>query len=241
MKKAVFLSAVCALFLTTSLRAQEVCENPDEANNDLNSITKCSIKPSKGKDKKSRQITVKVSVSKRYLKKRELTKKKSVASAGSLSSSGVQNSSTSSGLNKSLTLKTNIEDLKKKLSAEEVRAASKFSAVDKIPAFKACGAGSTEERANCFNEEMIKHIQKYFRYPSKAVKESLQGEVWVRFIIDKNGDVRNIKALGPKGGDILNAEAKRVVYNLPQFKPARKDGKRVAVKYGFPITFALEE
>ena len=94
---------------------------------------------------------------------------------------------------------------------------------------------------NCFNTEMIKHIQKYFRYPSEAVRDQIQGEVWVRFIIDKNGYVRNIKTLGPKNGEILNEEAKRVVTKLSRFKPARREGKRVSVKYGFPINFSLEE
>ena len=88
---------------------------------------------------------------------------------------------------------------------------------------------------------MIKHIQKYFCYPSEAVRNQVEGEVWVRFVIDKNGYVKNIKTLGPKGGDLLNEEVKRVVTKLPRFAPARKNGKSVSVKYGFPINFSLEE
>lgn len=88
---------------------------------------------------------------------------------------------------------------------------------------------------------MVKHIQKHFRYPSQAVKESIQGEVWVRFIIDKNGQVKNIKTLGPTNGELLNNEAVRVVSQLPQFIPAIKQGGNTSVKYGFPIMFALDE
>ena len=87
----------------------------------------------------------------------------------------------------------------------------------------------------------ISQHQKYFRYPSEAVRNQIEGDVWVRFVIDKNGYVKNIKTLGPKGGDLLNEEAKRVVTKLPRFAPARKGGKSVSVKYGFPINFSLQE
>lgn len=88
---------------------------------------------------------------------------------------------------------------------------------------------------------MVKHINKHFKYPSEAIRNQIQGEVWVRFIIDNNGFVRNIKTLGPDNGEILNEEAKRVVFKLPNFKPAKNNGKTVSVKYGFPINFSLEE
>ncbi|CAL2109082.1 TonB_C domain-containing protein [Tenacibaculum sp. 190130A14a] len=225
--------------ITSIFSQQEVCETPEDSF-DVNSITKCAVQESSSK-KKSRQITVKVSASKRFLKRREVAQKKAATGVGNIGTSGIQNTSVESPIAKELALKTNIEDLKNKLSAEEVRKASKFSEVDKIPAFKACKKTKKGERVDCFNEEMMKHIQKYFHYPSKAVQESIQGEVWVRFIIDKEGNVKNIKTLGPKNGETLNNVAKNVVYKLPQFSPAKKNGSRVAVKYGFPITFSLEE
>ena len=232
------------LVLSVNIYSQkEVCETPG-GEEDLNSIsvTKCTIKESKNKkNKKSRQITVKVSANRRYLKKREAFKKKAVSGVSAMGASGVASTEQKPVLNQSISLKTNIEDIKNKLSAEEVRKASKFSEVDKIPLFNACKKAKRGERVDCFNEEMMKHISKHFRYPSQAIKESIQGEVWVRFIIDKNGNIRNIKTLGPKNGKILNQEAKRVVAQLPQFSPAKKEGGRTSVKYGFPIMFALDE
>lgn len=239
MTKIHLLLILVMVSVTGMYSQQEVCETPEDSF-DVNSITKCAIQESTSK-KKSRQITVKVSASKRFLKRREVAKKKATSSVGSLGTSGIQSAAAESPITKGLAFKTNIEDLKNKLSAEEVKKASKFSEVDKIPSFKACKRTKKGERMDCFNEEMMKHIQKYFHYPSKAVKESIQGEVWVRFIIDKEGNVKNIKTLGPKNGEILNNVAKSVVYQLPQFAPAKKDGDQVAVKYGFPITFSLEE
>jgi len=240
MRKKITLMLI--FFISVNIMSQEVCESPDETELDLNSITKCSIKESKNKgNKKTRQISVKVSASRRYLKKREALKKQNVSGATSNGIASVKSTNQKTEITKTLSLKNNIEDLKAKLSAEEVRKASRFTTVDKLPMFKACKKTKKSESMDCFNEEMINHISKHFRYPSQAVKESIQGEVWVRFIIDKNGDIRNIKTLGPKNASILNEEAVRVVLKLQKFIPARKDGGRISVKYGFPISFALEE
>ncbi|SEC33172.1 TonB family C-terminal domain-containing protein [Tenacibaculum sp. MAR_2009_124] len=263
MKRIIVLIVLLILSLETS--AQEVCETPKEDAADLNSITKCSIKPSKNsKNKRSRQITVKVSASKRFLKKRETIKKQKSSGLGNLSTAGVSSLNTtgqgiennqiatsslaneettaiSSSESKSKNLKNNLESLTEKLSREEVKKAERFSTVGELPSFDACDGSSDDERLDCFNLEMIKHIQKHFRYPSEAVRGQIEGEVWVRFIIDKNGYVKNIKTLGPKGGELLNEEAKRVVTKLPRFAPAKKNGRSVSVKYGFPINFSLEE
>ncbi|MDC1161941.1 energy transducer TonB [Tenacibaculum sp.] len=241
MRKQLFLIVIFCFSLSIVV-AQEVCES-DEDSLDLNSITKCTVKESKkSNNKNSRQITVKVSAARsRYLKKRNTSKKLASSSFGNLNSAGVEKTHEDIEVAKKLILKSDIESIEKNLSKEELRKAAKFSTVDIIPSFSNCETSKRKERMKCFNEEMIKHIQKHFRYPGKAVKESIQGEVWVRFIIDSNGDIRNIKALGPKNAKILNNEAKRVVAQLPQFKPAKKDGKLTSVKYGFPITFSLEE
>lgn len=234
------LFVLAFVFVAKVSAQQQVCESSEDSY-DVNSITKCAVEDSKTSDKKTRQITVKVSASKRFLKKREIAKKQAVSGIGNLGTSGVQNTDQSNSLNNDIALKASIDDIKNKLSAEEVKKASKFSEVERIPTFEACKKAKKGDRMDCFNEEMMKHIQKYFHYPSKAVQESIQGEVWVRFIIDKDGNVKNIKTLGPKNGEILNNVAHHVVSQLPQFTPAKKDGGQVAVKYGFPIAFSLEE
>ena len=243
MKKVVIFIFLVCLYATNVMAQREVCETPEE-NLDLNSITKCTIEPQSKNNKGTRQISVKVSANRRYLKKREIFKKKAVTTATELSGAGtakVDDAQESTEITKSLIIKNNIEDLTSKLSAEEIRKAEKFSTVDKIPLFTACEKAKKGDRLDCFNIEMVKHIQKHFRYPSQAVKESIQGEVWVRFIIDKNGQVKNIKTLGPTNGELLNNEAVRVVSQLPQFIPAIKQGGNTSVKYGFPIMFALDE
>ena len=251
MKKCFFI--VFAIFSVVSFYAQqEVCETPDESSIDVNSITKCTIEPLKNSKKNSnRQIKVKVSASKRFLKRRRAAKKRVAQNVGSVKAVGVSQDISASKTeeiiqnhnpeNKIVTLKSSIDVIKERLSKEEIAKASKFYNVDRIPSFNNCGKAKKGDRLDCFNTEMVNHINKYFRYPSEAVRNQIEGEVWVRFIIDKNGYVTNIKTLGPDNGEILNDEAKRVVSKLPQFKPAKSKGELVSVKYGFPINFSLEE
>jgi len=234
--------------ITTFVFSQETCESKEETIEDLNSITKCTIKESKKSNSNSRQISVKVSASKnRFLKKRTVEKKAVTSGAGDLNASGLSSTNHTNEISNSLSINkkesaiNNIATLTNSLSAEEVKKAQRFSTVDKIPLFNACKGSKGNKALGCFNQEMIKHIQKHFRYPHDAVINKIEGDVWVRFIIDDNGVVSNIKTLGPQGGKILDQEAFRVVSKLPMFIPGVKDGKSTSVKYGFPITFSLEE
>lgn len=227
---------------------QEVCESPDDSLIDVNSITKCTIEPVKNSKKKAdRQIKVKISASKRYLKKRVAKKKAQAIS--SVSTLNINEVSTSQAVKiedkdiaeKTSGYKSNLTRITEMLSKEELSKATKLFYTEKIPSFDKCKKAKKKDRLDCFNLEMVNHINKHFRYPGEAVRNQIQGEVWIRFVIDRDGYVTNIKTLGPDGGEILNEEAKRVVSMLPRFEPGKNKGKRVPVKYGFPINFSLEE
>lgn len=237
--KRIVLIFIFALSYTFSYGQDDTCKTPkEEVLEDLNSITKCSVKSvGKTKNKRNRQISVRVSVSKkRFLKRRkELT-----SNTGNLKASGVSSADYLSDAKRTLALRKSVANLTNTLSDAEVRKAEKFMKVDKLPSFKDCASVKKDEESNCFNTEMIKHIQKHFSYPSEALLAKTAGDVWVRFVIDTNGIVTNIKAIGPENGELLELEAKRVASKLPKFIPATKNGKKVAVKYGFPINFSLE-
>lgn len=247
MKKLITLALAMSFFYTLDISAQkkQTCSTPKEdIIEDLNSITKCTIKSSKKtKNKRARTISVKVSAPRRYLKKRAVTKRSVLTSSNSLNTSGLSaiEANDSAELTKTLELRKSVAHLKNKLSAEEVRQASKFIEVDNIPTFEKCKTAKKDDKMDCFNSEMINHIQEHFSYPAEALIKKTEGEIWVRFVIDKNGEVTNIKTLGPKNGELLKLEAKRVASKLPKFLPALKNGKTVAVKYGFPINFSLNQ
>ncbi|MCD8440778.1 energy transducer TonB [Tenacibaculum finnmarkense] len=233
-KLLVLILTVC---LSINICAQKVCESSKEIVEDLNSISiaKCDIKKTKKKHtKKTREIPV----TRRSLKKRKITK--GVGADIAKIHISPQNENQKLALEKEPSLGQDIIKITNKLSKEELDTAVKFNKADKIPLFNACKNVSKTRRAFCFNKNMVNHISTHFKYPTDAIRKSIQGNIWVSFIIDKNGEVKNIKTLVHKNGDLLHKEALRVVAKLPQFIPGKKQGKRVSVKYGFPISLALE-
>jgi len=85
---------------------------------------------------------------------------------------------------------------------------------------------------------LMKFIQKNVRYPAIAKEYNITGKVYVSFIVDKKGNVTNVKIV--RGVDKnLDAEAVRVVSSLPKYKPGKQRGKAVRVMFTIPINFTL--
>ena len=82
--------------------------------------------------------------------------------------------------------------------------------------------------------------KKHLSYPEKAVEQELQGRVAVLFIIDKDGSISNVQVRGPKGGELLEKEALRLVSKWPKVKPGYQRGKPVKIKFSKTITFKLQ-
>lgn len=115
-----------------------------------------------------------------------------------------------------------------------------FAVIEDIPLFPGCETVPKAKRLDCFNEKMAAHISKHFSYPQNAADEGTQGRVQVQFVIDKQGNVTEVKMRGPKGGELLEKEAQRIISKLPKFTPGKQRGKPVRVKYGVPINFKLQ-
>ncbi|QXP77491.1 MULTISPECIES: M56 family metallopeptidase [Winogradskyella] len=115
-----------------------------------------------------------------------------------------------------------------------------FSVVDESPTTVDCeDLESNEDRKNCFNNFVNKHIAKNF---NTSIGDSLsQGRkrVFVQFKIDTNGTVKHIVARGPSPE--LEEEAKRVLEMLPQFIPGKQKGKLVVVPFSVPIVFQIHD
>lgn len=87
-------------------------------------------------------------------------------------------------------------------------------------------------------EEFYSFLKKKLRYPSKCRREGIEGKVFLRFTVTKNGSISNIKAL--KSPDpLLTAEAVRVANVFPSWKPGLMRGFPVDVAYTLPLEFKL--
>lgn len=88
-------------------------------------------------------------------------------------------------------------------------------------------------------EAWAKFLGKNLRYPSQARDEGVQGRVTISFVVEKNGELSNIKVL--KGiGFGCDEEAKRVIAKSPFWKPGIQNGRAVRVSYVMPIVFRLD-
>ena len=125
-------------------------------------------------------------------------------------------------------------------TAEEIDEEVPFAVIEDVPVFPGCEGVAKNKRLDCFMEQMAKHIKKNQQYPVRAMEDGIQGRVSVLFVIDKDGGISNVQVRGPKGGELLEKEAKRVIEKLPKFKPGMQRGKPVKVKYSQPITFKLQ-
>ncbi|WBO84352.1 TonB family protein [Hymenobacter yonginensis] len=80
------------------------------------------------------------------------------------------------------------------------------------------------------------YIQQHVKYPAQALREKVEGRVFVRFVVDTKGLVREVQV--QKGiGAGCDEEAVRVVRSLPRFEPGKQNGQQVPVYYTVPVVF----
>ena len=82
------------------------------------------------------------------------------------------------------------------------------------------------------------YLAQHVRYPEEAEKNGIGGMVYVQFVIDTTGKVvepKVIKSVSPE----LDAEALRVVSEMPAWKPGMQRGKPVQVSFTLPVIFKL--
>ena len=83
-----------------------------------------------------------------------------------------------------------------------------------------------------------KFLGSKLRYPSKARENSVQGKVYISFIVGKNGNLDNFKVIRGIGSG-CDEEAIRVLQSSPPWKSGIVKGKSVRTSYVLPITFQL--
>ena len=85
------------------------------------------------------------------------------------------------------------------------------------------------------------YIGGQIRYSAEDVQLGIQGTVYASFVVEKDGSVSSVKILrGISGGPDLDAEAIRVLSEMPKWTPGEQDGHPVRVGYTIPIQFKLQ-
>jgi TonB family protein len=92
-------------------------------------------------------------------------------------------------------------------------------------------------------DELRKYLRDNIKYPEAARENGLEGTVFVEFVIDEKGKVREVVAtevVGDEVDDSFKNESVRVVSAMPGWNPGRQQGKAVDTSFSIPITFQLE-
>jgi len=121
-----------------------------------------------------------------------------------------------------------------------------FAIVESIPLFPGCEKSSAsdynmrrQEDLQCFNAGIMNHIKDKFKYPEIAKEMGISEKIYVQFIIDKTGRIKDAKVV--RGDNkYLKEEALRLVKGIPKMTPASQRNKPVGVPYTIPIHFKLQ-
>ncbi|MEC5147173.1 TonB family protein [Chitinophaga sp. 212800010-3] len=90
-------------------------------------------------------------------------------------------------------------------------------------------------------EALAKYLSKNIHYPRVAQENGISGTVFVQFVVDSEGNIKDVKTVGAAKGGGLEEEAVRVVRTMPKWKPGKQNGRQVSVQFNLPIRFTLQE
>lgn len=125
-----------------------------------------------------------------------------------------------------------------KSTAASVEDENVYTKVDVKPRFPGCEDQAKEKRAACATSKMFKFIRENIRYPEAAKTEGKEGRAVISFIVDKSGEIREVKLVKDPGSG-MGEEALRIVESFSPWTPGIYEGNKVHVQYLIPVTFKL--
>ena len=89
-------------------------------------------------------------------------------------------------------------------------------------------------------DSLMSFVRQNLKYPEWEKENKIEGKVFVTFIVDKNGKIKEPKILrSVKGSRNFDKEVIRVISSMPNWTPGKQDGKNVDVQFNLPINFKL--
>ena len=90
------------------------------------------------------------------------------------------------------------------------------------------------------DEALIKYMTENIFYPKLSDGETWQSKIYVSFIIDTIGKIRNAYVANPLNSGTFTRIEKiciNMVENMPDWTPAENNGKKVPVRVNIPFRF----
>lgn len=126
------------------------------------------------------------------------------------------------------------------LPPEEKKIEDIFIIVEDMPIFNGCNADNLSKSAKkeCSEQKLMSFLNSKTRYPEIARQNEIEGTVYIKFIIEKDGSINNAIILRDIGGG-CGEEALRVVNLMPKWTPGKQWGWPVRVQFTLPVKFKL--
>ena len=86
---------------------------------------------------------------------------------------------------------------------------------------------------------IFQFLNENVRYPSKVRQKDISGTVWVSFVVDTTGNLKDIHINQSVDKD-LDEEAIRVVNLMPKWIPLTENGKLIEYQFTMPFRFKLQ-
>jgi TonB family protein len=89
-------------------------------------------------------------------------------------------------------------------------------------------------------DSLMSFIKQNLEYPEWEKENKIEGKVFVNFVVDKNGKIKDPKILrSVQGSKNFDKEVLRVINSMPDWTPGQQDEKNVDVQFNLPIYFKL--
>jgi len=116
----------------------------------------------------------------------------------------------------------------------------KSKVAKEMPMFDPCLEESDiEARKACAQKKMLVYIYSNIKYPADAREKDIEGTALIRYVVDKDGSIKDITVLRGICSSI-EAECVRLVSEMPQWTPGKQGGEPVKVQFNLPIKFKLQ-
>jgi TonB family protein len=106
------------------------------------------------------------------------------------------------------------------------------------PYLTKCENDSLAVQVACTRKTLLSKLLGEMKYPEKDRKLGVEGYALMSFIIDESGKVEQVKML-KSISESIEKECLKTVSNMPDWKPAKLNGKAVKVLYFLPFEFKL--
>ncbi|MBQ6612854.1 MAG: energy transducer TonB [Alistipes sp.] len=83
-------------------------------------------------------------------------------------------------------------------------------------------------------------VQQHVKYPQIALENGIQGNVVIKFVVEKDGKLSNIQVLQSPDKTLADA-AVQVLQKSPKWKPGKQRNKPVRVTYTLPVSFKIQQ